>query len=101
MSREGQGPRASGVPAELRDWMDRYGGVARGAGADALADGAFRALTHALSQPGRSREAAFALLAADALMTGAVDRHLAGDDPAARIRELVERLAAGGTPGER
>lgn len=94
-----EGPRASGVPAELRDWMDRYGGVVRGTGPDALADGAFRALAHAVSRRGRSREAAFALLAADALMTGAVDRHLAADDPAARMRELVERLAAGGTPG--
>ena len=99
MSRED--PLASGVPAELRDWMDRYGGVARGAGPDALADGAFRALAHAVARPGRSREAAFALLAADALMTGAVDRHLAADDPGARMRDLVERLAAGGGPGER
>ena len=99
MSREGL--RDSGVPAELRDWMDRYGGVARGAGADALADGAFRALAHAVARRGRSREAAFALLAADALMTGAVDRHLAADDPEARMRALVERIAAGGSPGER
>ena len=96
-----EGPRASGVPAELRDWMDRYGGVARGAGADALADGVLRALAHAVARRGRSREAAFALLAADALMTGAVDRHLAADDPEARMRALVERLAAGGRPGER
>ena len=99
MSREGA--RASGVPAELRDWMDRYGGVARGTGADALADGAFRALAHAVARRGRSRETAFALLAADALMTGAVDRHLAAGDPGACMRDLVERLAAGGRPGER
>lgn len=91
--------RASGVPAELRYWMDRYGGVARGTGADALADGAFRALADAVARRGRSRETAFALLAADALMTGAVDRHLAADEPAARMRELVGRLAAGGTQG--
>lgn len=99
MSREE--PRVSGVPAELRDWMDRYGGVAREAGADALADGALRALAHAVGRRGRSREAAFALLAADALMTGAVDRHLAADDPEARMRALVERIAVGGSLGER
>ena len=99
MSREGL--RASDVPAELRDWMERYGGVARGDRADALADGALRALAHAVARRGRSREAAFALLAADALMTGAVDRHLAADDPEARLRALVERIAAGGSPGER
>ena len=81
--------------------MDRYGGVARGAGADALADGAFRAFAHAVARRGRSREAAFALLAADALMTGAVDRHLVADGPEARMRALVERLAAEGSPGER
>ncbi len=99
MSREAS--RGAGVPPELIGWIRRYGGVELDAEGDALAEGAFRALDHAAARPGRMRETAFALLAADALMTEAVDRLIAGEDPGARMRELVERLARGGSSGER
>ena len=63
--------------------------------------GRFAPSTMRPARPGRTREAAFALLAADALMTEAVDRLIAGEDPGARMRELVERLTRGGSPVER
>ena len=94
-------PGGAGVPSELLGWMERYGGVGLEAGGDGLTEGAFRALDHAAAGPRRGRETAFALLAADALMTEAVERLFASEDPGVRVRALVERLASGGGPGAR
>ncbi len=98
---KGELSRGAGIPPELLGWIERYGEVGLEAGEDALTEGAFRALDRATTGPGRARETAYALLAADALMTEAVDRLLAGEDPRARLRELVERLASAGGPVER
>ncbi len=80
--------------------MERYGGTTPKTGGEALAEAALRALDYAVARPGREREAAFALLAADALMTTAVEHLLEADDPQARLEELVERISSEGL-GER
>ena len=66
---------------------------------ETLVAAALRALAVAESRPGRDREAAFALLAADGLMTLAVERLSEAEDPAEGLKDLVEQIVAGGTGG--
>lgn len=96
----GGSSRSTGIPSELLCWIERFGGARLESGGEALTEAALRALDHAIARPGRERETAFALLAADALMTAAVECLAEADDPEARMRELVERLAIGGGQGE-
>jgi hypothetical protein len=93
-----RGPASAAVP-ELAAWMERYGQVTPEADLPALIEGAQRALQVALSGESRSRETAFALLAADGLITSAVE-HLAEDpDPGEAFRALLDRVAQGATGG--
>jgi mannose/cellobiose epimerase-like protein (N-acyl-D-glucosamine 2-epimerase family) len=83
------------APPELVEWMKRYGGVAEEAEQQDFVEAALRALKVSLARPGRDREAAYALLAADGLMTYAVELMATAEDPEARLWALVESVATG------
>ncbi len=87
------------APPELIKWMERFGGSVGDAEPEALAKEALRALEAALSQPGRNRDAAFALLAADGLMTRAVEQLALAADPEAGLRALIESMRSGSVGG--
>lgn len=92
------GDRAS-VPPELAAWIERYGGISPGVGTEAPVEGARRALGAALAGELRSRQTAYALLAADGLITSAVEDMAGDEDPSAAFLTLlkeVARDAAGG-----
>jgi len=57
-----------------------------------LVGAARRHLEETLARPGRDREAAFHLLAADAYATYACEAAMFDDDPAASLRSVLERL---------
>jgi len=84
----------SGPPAELLDWVRRYADAPSEGHLDELLAGVRRALRHSLAHPGRDREGAFSLLAADGLLTLAVQRLADADDPETGLRALVAALAA-------
>lgn len=73
--------------------MERFGGERVAAGGS-LVEGALAALGETLARPGRSREAAYALLAADGLLTYAVEDAARADDPEGALRGILERVAA-------
>ncbi len=80
--------------------MREQGGVSPEGDVDALVSGACRALGYALDRPGRDREAAFALLASDGLLTLAVERHAEAEDPEKELRAVMAAVSAvreGGT----
>lgn len=82
------------VPAELARWIGRFGTTALDEeDAEVLTSGAVRALREALARPGRDREGAFALLAADALLTEASRRALEAPDPAEALAAMVGRVS--------
>jgi hypothetical protein len=82
------------LPAPLADWIARFGGVEHPVGdPHAAADAALRALREALARPGRNREGAFALLAADALLTDASRGLLEAEDPEGALIALMDRIA--------
>ena len=83
----------SGVPAELLEWVRTYAGASPEADVDELLAGVRRALQHSLKHPGRDRQAAYSLLAADGLLTLAVERLADAEDPEARFHALIEALA--------
>jgi hypothetical protein len=75
-------------PAPVLAWVDRFG---RGApGASSLHARGAGALETALRTPSGSREAAWALLAADALLTWAVEDAADAREPAAALREILQ-----------
>jgi hypothetical protein len=76
--------------------MARFGGVRLDAVGEPLAAAAFRALREAAERPGRSREGAFALLAADALLTYAVEEAADAPDPGRALEDLLLAVAAEG-----
>jgi hypothetical protein len=86
-----------GWPPELDAWIRRYGETAHGGtGADArghaLLDGAMRALEEAVRRPGRDRDGAHALLAADALLTRACEEAAEAEGPEQRLLAILARL---------
>ena len=85
---------SAGVSPELLEWIERFGGVVGGAEPGDLCDAALRALDEAAVRTGRTREAAFALLAADALITEAVGRLAETEDPEAELLSLIDRIAS-------
>ena len=80
--------------------MKRFGGMAGDTEQQDFGEAALRALKVSLARPGRDREAAYALLAADGLMTQAVERLAASEDPEAGLRALVESIASGSAGGQ-
>ncbi len=87
-------PRTPVPPAEVVAWVAEFGGCSPEASGEALREGALRALRAALERPGRSREGAHALLAADGLLTWAVEDAAEEDDPAASLRILLAAVLA-------
>jgi hypothetical protein len=82
------------LPGPLADWIAQFGGVEQPEGdPPAAAEAALRALREALARPGRNREGAFALLAADALLTEASRGILEAEDPEEALIELMDRIA--------
>lgn len=91
----GEGPMnadESGVPPEVREWMEQYGRVPLDGSAPELTRGAVRALREALGRPGRVREGAYALLAADGLLTYTIEACLNEEDPEAGLRDILAIL---------
>jgi hypothetical protein len=82
-----------GLPAELLEWVRRYAGTSLEDDPEKLFAGVRRALQHTLAHPGPDREAAYSLLAADGLLTLAVERLADAEDPEDRLRALVAALA--------
>jgi len=74
-------------PKPLLDWVEEYGGVGPD-GADSLAAG-IRALRGAMATPPNERRAAWALLAADALLTWAVEDAADASDPGATLEAVL------------
>lgn len=93
-------PSPRGAPPEFVEWMKRFGGVAEEAEQQDFLEAALRALEVSLARPGRDREAAYALLAADGLMTYAVELLAAAEDPEAGLWALVESIATGSAGGQ-
>ena len=78
--------REPAPPLELQEWLavpDRGLSVV-----EALVEGGAEALEQALERPGRDRDAAFYLLAADALLTYACEATVEGDG------DLIEQRLA-------
>ncbi len=110
-----------GVPAELRPWLEgsregpaegSAGGLPDGRPKDVpegashhpagpgaeeagpeLARRGVEALRRATDAPGRNRDSAFHLLAADAYLTWSSEALLEGPDPEAALRALLRRVA--------
>lgn len=90
-------PVPPGVPAPLAGWIARFGRLDdRPVEPGEAADAALRALREALARPGRDREGAYALLAADALLTDAARGLMEAADPEGVLTELMDRIAAEG-----
>lgn len=92
-------------PAVLEEWIDRWAGpggttrprsAAREVGEHEspsdLLPRAIRALEHALARPGRDRDAAQALLAADHLLTLACERAADAADPETALRDVLDHI---------
>lgn len=95
------GPPLEDAPAELVEWMKRFGVFQGGVDPESLAEAAIRALDEATRRTGGNREAAFALLAADGLITRAVGEFAKAEDPEAELLALISRVAAGSGEGPR
>jgi hypothetical protein len=83
------------VPDEFRPWLEPGGGASEGEVPTELARRGLVALSEAAGRPGRDREAAFRLLAADAYITYACEAALEDTEPERAPEELVGRIAAG------
>jgi len=81
------------APAELRSALDT--GVREyesGSVSKVFRGAALRSLDSALARPGRVRESAFELLAADALLTFACEAALESEDPCSGLTVLLTEL---------
>ncbi len=94
--------RTPAAPDELRAWLkipddeaDLDGGVA--SMPECLVAGGLAHLDEAVAKPGRHREAAYQLLAADALITYGCEAASEVADVRAVLREVLVRVSAGGT----
>jgi hypothetical protein len=85
-------------PPPVVAWVERFGSSAPGA--TTLRQRGARALAAALDTPSGSREAAWALLAADALLTWAVEDAADAPDPATELEGVLRSAQAPrGEPG--
>lgn len=85
--------RLPAVPPILRSWLHRTEGPAEGVVGPLLARG--RAALHdAVVRPGRNREAAFHLLAADAYLTWACEAAAEEDDPGDALAALTQSVGS-------
>lgn len=87
---DGRRPEA---PAELRTAIeDAVGGASSGSMQDVLDLGTQGSLASALARPGRVRESAFHLLAADALLTYACEAALESEEPGPALTAILDGL---------
>ncbi len=82
-------------PEAFLPWLSSAADVEAGL-PSALADEALRSLGEALDRPGRNREGAFHLLAADGYLTYACEAAAEAEDVGATLRYLLERVAVSG-----
>jgi len=75
-------------PPDVVEWMEQFGGEEA-----TVVEGALRALEATLDRPGRNREGAYALLAADGLLTYAVEDAARAEDPETTLREILARVS--------
>lgn len=99
-------------PREVLEWYARFGGGAvedaarpsTGTSERALEErlrGGLAALGEALRRTGRDREGAYALLAADGLLTDAVLAGVEAEDPDAAFRAILAAVGREATEDER
>lgn len=107
------GDRLGQVPDELRSWLDigdvieetadgreaasdraTEGEIGPSTVADELARRGLEALDGALARPGRNRETAFRLLAADAYLTWASEAMVESPEPEGALVDLIRRIGA-------
>ena len=93
--------RTPPAPDELQAWLkipdegtDPGGGV--GSVPGSLVRAGLLHLEEAVARPGRDREAAYQLLAADALITYGCEAASEADDVRAVLREVLVRVSTGG-----
>ncbi len=93
--------RTTPAPDELKAWLripddgtDLHGGV--GSVPGSLVAAGLAHLDEALARPGRDREAAYQLLAADALITYGCEAAAEAANPRGVLREVLVRVLAGG-----
>jgi rubrerythrin len=79
-------------PELVREWIRRWAGATPEAAPPESVDAAVQALHAALDRTGRRRETAEALLAADALLTYAVEDAAAAPDPESALDALLRRV---------
>ncbi len=84
----------------ILEWVNRFAGVEPDVGGSTAMEGAHRALAEALTRPGRDREGAYALLAADALLTWATEDAAHADDPAAVLEGVLAQFHHDAARGE-
>lgn len=87
--------RTPPAPAPLAVWLERVP-VSEGTTAEALLRAGLDELDAARTAPGRVRQSAFHLLAADALLTYACEAALELDDPRAELVRILQQAAAHG-----
>jgi len=82
------GERRPPAPSELA--AEVATGLGQGEPFASLLSASGRRLDEARARPGRVRDSAFSLLAADALITYACEAALESDDPEGSLRRIVE-----------
>ena len=85
--------RRPAPPFEVREWMERWGSVRIQDPLPELVTGAQSALREALARGGKDRTAAFSLLAADGLLTYALEDCAGAADPEAALLDLLGATA--------
>jgi len=85
---------APAVPEALADWMGAFGWDGGPGDPEALAGAGVRALVRSLGHSGRDREGAYTLLAADGLITLAVEALAAGFNLEEGLHDLVVDIVA-------
>jgi hypothetical protein len=81
-------------PPPVQAWVERYGAVGVEAPFARLVEGGVHALETALRVPADEREAAWALLAADALLTWAVEEAAGAPDPDRALDAVLRAVVA-------
>jgi ABC-type Fe3+ transport system permease subunit len=85
------------TPAGLQQWIQSFAGVDLNSLAARLPEATRNALQASLRLPPDAREAAWALLAADALLTWGVEAAAQAPDPEVAIQQVLDLVLAEAT----